>query len=69
MNTQTAISLQRCFALIALTTALLNAYHAWFKDNCVSSLLILTLAFAIIAVTFAEYAKRKQQKPTERHTE
>jgi hypothetical protein len=53
---------------MALLTALLNAYQAWFKDIYSSSLLILALAFALIAIIFTEYAKRKQQKPTGRHT-
>lgn len=54
---------------MALLTALINAYQAWFKDNYSPSLLILTLALATIASVFAECTKRKQQKPTERHTE
>jgi len=60
--------LQRYFAIIALMTALLNAYKAGFQDNYSPFLLILTLAFALIASIFVEYAKRKQQKPTGRHT-
>jgi len=59
MDVQLYIQISRLFGLIAIVTALYNAYLSWLKDDFSLFLLVLTLLFSILTVFIQQYVKRK----------